>query len=37
MNKTNIYIIRYGETMLNAQGRLQGHVDIPLEGMKKSL
>lgn len=30
MNTTKIYVIRHGETNLNAQGRLQGHVDVPL-------
>jgi len=30
MKTTQIYIIRHGETDLNAQGKLQGHVDIPL-------
>lgn len=37
MNKTNIYIIRHGETVLNVQGRLQGHVDIPLNENGKKL
>ena len=37
MNKTNIYIIRHGETVLNVQGRLQGHVDILSMKMGKSL
>lgn len=30
VSKMNIYIIRHGETDLNVQGRLQGHIDYPL-------
>ncbi|OUO79674.1 hypothetical protein B5F53_06895 [Blautia sp. An249] len=37
MNSTKIYIIRHGETRLNAEGRLQGHTDIPLNENGKKL
>lgn len=30
MNKTNIVVVRHGETVWNTEGRLQGHQDSPL-------
>ena len=31
----NIYIVRHGETMWNAEGRIQGHTDVGLTGRGK--
>ena len=31
----NIYIVRHGETIWNAEGRIQGHTDVELTGRGK--
>jgi probable phosphoglycerate mutase len=39
MNVTDFIVIRHGETAWNAQGRIQGHLDSPLneEGLAQAL
>jgi len=38
MNKTNIVIVRHGETVWNTEGRMQGHLDSSLtdKGMQQA-
>jgi broad specificity phosphatase PhoE len=36
MNNLSIYFVRHGQTDYNMQGRVQGHLQIPLNETGKS-
>ncbi|ABO50429.1 phosphoglycerate mutase [Desulforamulus reducens MI-1] len=36
MKKTRMYLVRHGETQWNADGRFQGHSDVPLSVLGRS-